>query len=1260
VTRFTRYRAGIPPWRAASAWATAFAAALLLLLWARELQPVLLGLTALTVVAAVVLVAGGLRAARMRGTKTFFVALLAVVVGVASGIVAAHRFNRIEFEWERLQAERHAQLSGLLERRMSVVVQRGQRAAELAGDIVGRDRWALFRDLETIRDRTGVDALAVFSETGELVAWAGEHRGRIPEQARQGDPPIAFEERALFSYLYFATPPRERGRHAVAMALVESGLTTSDGETPAVTAAFASRTDTRAAFRAGGSSEAAWSLVIGGDTVVHAQLERVSQADRRAAVANTARRHATLTALLALLLLSIAWMRARRPDAQWASAVPLAVFIIAFALAPLGAALGLRRLFSPLLFLLPVPGDVTLGVALALLIPVAALAAALRTPVLARRGFVLALAGGVVAVGFGFPAALRLVRDAAAPPLLEGGAALWIGLQLVGTLILTVLAVLAMPRYGRVTLLTGKPLRSKPGALVYAGAALLLSAGLGIMRGWSASPTWVSSDLMAVAWAAPFLLFAVALAPYGGQSGRLVRWLAAGWLASSAVLPAVWDAHVRARLAAAERELATLGMRPDVYLEFLLYEFGREAQLRHGAGEDGLLLLYRSWVASGLAREPYSARILLWSTDEVIEYELGLGGAPEIEAYHSTLAAVARLRAADPEPRVAQSYDLPGVNRVLTAPLDDGRVVMTVVPPRRSLQAPTGVAPFLGAAVGGETRLTLVPVRAPVPPAGEPYWIEAGAGWRSESIVRYPDGDYHAHIEVRVMPVGMRLARASLLVALNLIVLTVLWAIGNAARGSPPVPRGGWRPLFASFRARITLALFGFFLLPTAIFGWVAYGALAGEVARAARMVAERAAAIAVAEFPDVAGDLRELAQHAGSDVLYYFYGELANVSSPEALDLGVYDAWMPPDVFRALQSGEEASAVGVHRLGRQEFLTAYHSMLPVGTLAVPFALTAGDTALRQREMLHLVLFAVLVGALLSFGLSVVVGRTLAGPIAQLRRGAAAIGAGNLKVRLPERGNDEFAQVFASFNRMVRRLRRARARELRTERVLAWGEMARQIAHEIKNPLTPIKLSVQHLRRARADRRPDFDDILETSVTEILREIDRLSEIARAFSRYGAPVLPAGPLDAVDVGGVIREALTLYRASEPRARYLEAVEPGLPRVQARADELKEVLLNLLENARVALDEEGTVIVSARRLDSMVEVEVSDNGPGIAPELLARIFEPHFSTRSSGTGLGLPIVRRLVESWGGSVGAESGPDGGATLRMRIPIVSARGN
>jgi signal transduction histidine kinase len=119
-------------------------------------------------------------------------------------------------------------------------------------------------------------------------------------------------------------------------------------------------------------------------------------------------------------------------------------------------------------------------------------------------------------------------------------------------------------------------------------------------------------------------------------------------------------------------------------------------------------------------------------------------------------------------------------------------------------------------------------------------------------------------------------------------------------------------------------------------------------------------------------------------------------------------------------------------------------------------------------------------------------------------------------------------------------------------------------------------------------------------------------------------------------------------------RYEVDVEPGLPRVRARAGELKEVLLNLLENARAALEGSGAVRVSASRGAEAIELAVADDGKGIAPELLTKVFDPHFSTRSSGTGLGLAIVRRLVDSWGGSVWAESEPGRGTTVRVRMAV------
>ena len=159
----------------------------------------------------------------------------------------------------------------------------------------------------------------------------------------------------------------------------------------------------------------------------------------------------------------------------------------------------------------------------------------------------------------------------------------------------------------------------------------------------------------------------------------------------------------------------------------------------------------------------------------------------------------------------------------------------------------------------------------------------------------------------------MRFARGILVIAADLLLLVLLWALGRLGRGEPPIPPGGWIGWLASFRARVTLALFGFFLLPTVVFGWAAYQALAGEVTRSARNVAERAVTQAAVAFPGT--DLPELAARVGEDVLYHFRGELIEASSPETLDLGLYAAWMPASLRSVFQTGEELAVVDAAEL---------------------------------------------------------------------------------------------------------------------------------------------------------------------------------------------------------------------------------------------------------------------------------------------------------------------------------------------------------
>ncbi|MDF1505601.1 ATP-binding protein, partial [Roseisolibacter sp. H3M3-2] len=220
----------------------------------------------------------------------------------------------------------------------------------------------------------------------------------------------------------------------------------------------------------------------------------------------------------------------------------------------------------------------------------------------------------------------------------------------------------------------------------------------------------------------------------------------------------------------------------------------------------------------------------------------------------------------------------------------------------------------------------------------------------------------------------------------------------------------------------------------------------------------------------------------------------------------------------------------------------------------------------------------------------------------------------------------------------------------RAQRVLAWGEMARQVAHEIKNPLTPIRLGVQHLRRAYRDGRGDFDAILERNVDRVLGEIDRLDEIARTFSRYGTAPEHRAPAEPLDVAAVARDVVALERLGQGGVAWeLVGADDPAP-AMARDGELREVLLNLLENARLA--HARRVRLTLARHDGQVALQVDDDGHGIPADVLPRIFEPHFSTRTSGSGLGLAISRRLVEAWGGTVTARSAPGEGTTMVVAL--------
>ncbi|MBW3660040.1 MAG: HAMP domain-containing protein [Gemmatimonadetes bacterium] len=227
---------------------------------------------------------------------------------------------------------------------------------------------------------------------------------------------------------------------------------------------------------------------------------------------------------------------------------------------------------------------------------------------------------------------------------------------------------------------------------------------------------------------------------------------------------------------------------------------------------------------------------------------------------------------------------------------------------------------------------------------------------------------------------------------------------------------------------------------------------------------------------------------------------------------------------------------------------------------------------------------------------------------------------------------------------------------VQSQRVLAWGEMARQVAHEIKNPLTPMKLSLQHLEKTVEDRAPDFERLFHRNLDLVLSEIDRLERIAGSFARFGVPQpTVVEPFDAV---AVARDAIELFRPGDEKIDYALEVTGEARPVLGEAEGFRRVLVNLLQNAREAVlgtaARKGRVAVEIDFAGDAEEARVSvvDDGTGLSADATDRLFEPSFSTKTRGTGLGLAIVKRTVETWGGSVEWERRRPAGTAIHLRL--------
>ena len=427
---------------------------------------------------------------------------------------------------------------------------------------------------------------------------------------------------------------------------------------------------------------------------------------------------------------------------------------------------------------------------------------------------------------------------------------------------------------------------------------------------------------------------------------------------------------------------------------------------------------------------------------------------------------------------------------------------------------------------------------------------------------------------------------------------------------------------------------------------------------------------------------LDALATRSGLDLNLYEGERLIATSRPRLVREQLIDGRLPVEAYEALYFDGYRFTTTRQEIGRFPYTAGFRA-LPDEQGRPRFVLSAPTLPEQERiaeEQARTT--AYLFGALLllvvvvMFTASLLAG-ALARPIARLRAGLEAVGRGRFARRLPVDTRDEIGELVQTFNEMRDQLAESRRKLAQQERELAWREMARQVAHEIKNPLTPMKLSVQHLRRAYErlevpgqavpagsppaegdDEAGRFRTLFERITGTLIEQIDALARIANEFHSFAR--LPTRVLEPLDLNAVLREAVSLMQeeANAEIALDLHA-EPLV--VEADQEELRRIYINLIKNALQAIPEEGQGLVRVatrvEEVDGALQAHstVADNGGGIPADVRDKIFQPNFSTKNSGTGLGLAICRKGVEEMGGAIGFETDEGAGTTFWIRLPLV-----
>jgi signal transduction histidine kinase len=558
----------------------------------------------------------------------------------------------------------------------------------------------------------------------------------------------------------------------------------------------------------------------------------------------------------------------------------------------------------------------------------------------------------------------------------------------------------------------------------------------------------------------------------------------------------------------------------------------------------------------------------------------------------------------------------------------------------------------------------------------EPFWVTVNRG--SDTVDAYilnDRGAIYMLSTVRQTAVGHLVTLAELVTLIFVIFVIAMGTALLASFASIRIPVSGrelmhevrasfYRKLFLAFVAAAIVPVLALALVSRAYVAALMFADIESEATRTASLVSRVIEDVGTLQTRSLASPVAVddnivvwLSRVIAQDVNIFEGAELLASSERNLFASGLLPTRTPGDAYRAILLEGRPSHVGRETAGGLEYIVA---AAPVrvrdrdAILTVPLTSRQQETEAQIQELDRRVLLAALLFIMVGAGIGYYMAERIADPVNRLMRATTRIAHGDLDARVLATSSDELRQLVDAFNRMAVDLQRQRQELERTNRLAAWADMARQVAHDIKNPLTPIQLNTEHLQRVHQDQGSPLGDVVDESAAIILGQVRLLRQIASEFSSFAAS--PAPKLRETNLADLVNEVVDPYRPGlTGRISVTADLAPDLPMLRIDRMLIGRALTNVIENALHAMPGTGSLTVAVDRdSEQTVRVRVMDTGVGMDADALGKIFEPYFSTKAVGTGLGLTIAKRNVEANGGTISVESNPGEGTTVTLRLPV------